>query len=737
MQGSLFYRLGQWIYRFHWQILFLWLCAVIACLPLLPHLLKPFKSTGLTSEIADSTRTQQYLDKKLGYLNHNKFIIIYHSTQLKATDADFNRKIRHSLSDLSDFPRKHRIVLPQDNKQQISKDKHTAYAVVLLKGNHPLSEKLLKQFKSTLKKPENMEMILGGESLFEEHVNKQTETDLYKSDLVTTPIALIILLLVFGSFLSAGIPLILGGGGALMMLSCLYFLGHFFTLSIFTLNIALLLGLCLSLDYALFIISRFRDELAASNDKQEAVAITQATAGHAILFSGLAVFASLSALLIFPVNILFSVATGGMIAVLIAMLHAIIVLPAILSVLGHKITGNLLSRFKRSGDGFWHQFAEKVTRRPLLYFCSILCFLLLLGYPFLSTHFGVSDYHILPDNSQHRLFFDKYEDKFDINELTPITLLVESNHNILAKDNISKLYDLAKKIKQYPLVKRTDSIVSTSPSRTKAEYQHIYGLPYKQLSPELKTLLDTTTGHDFTVMTIISRHAVNDAQTRTLIKKIRRQKAPRNMTIKLTGTPVSNQDLLTTIWQRIPYAILWIMVSTYLILLLLLRSVFLPFKALLMNILSLSASYGALVLIFQEGYLHKYLNFAPQGMLDISLLVIIFCALFGFSMDYEVFLLSRIREAYERLGNNKASIIFGIEKTSRIITSAAIIVISVCCAFLVADVVLVKAFGLGIAVAIFVDAFLIRTILVPATMVLLEKWNWYLPRWLDKILPKC
>ena len=178
------------------------------------------------------------------------------------------------------------------------------------------------------------------------------------------------------------------------------------------------------------------------------------------------------------------------------------------------------------------------------------------------------------------------------------------------------------------------------------------------------------------------------------------------------------------------------MVFTYLILLVLLRSVFLPLKAIVMNLLSLSACYGALVLVFQEGYLHRLLNFEPQGMLDISLLVIIFCALFGFSMDYEVFLLTRIKESFELYKENKKSIVFGIEKSSRIITSAAVIVIFLCGSFLVADVLMVKAFGLGIAVAIFVDAFIIRTILVPATMTLMNRWCWYLPKWLDRILPK-
>lgn len=199
---------------------------------------------------------------------------------------------------------------------------------------------------------------------------------------------------------------------------------------------------------------------------------------------------------------------------------------------------------------------------------------------------------------------------------------------------------------------------------------------------------------------------------------------------------LQNEDVFHTIKTFFPYAILSIICFTYLILLVLLRALFLPLKAIVTTILSLCASYGVLAFIIQDGHFSQLLNFQPQGMLDISLLIIIFCALFGFSMDYEVFLLTRIKENYDKTKDTTQSIIFGVEQSSRIITSAAIIVLVICCSFMVADVLMVKAFGLGIAIAIFTDAFLIRSLLVPAAMVLMKDWNWYLPQWLDKIIPR-
>ena len=737
MQKTKFYKLGLLLYSGRWYIIGLWIIILLSCLPFLPHIITPFKTTGFIAENSESAKAEEEMNKSLGYNKFNKIIIMYTSKTLLAGHSRFTNRINESLSGLKQLPIAHQIILPKDNDKQISKDKHTAYVVVIIKSMEPLQDERLQQFKSLIKVPSGMNIQFGGEPIFIEDVNKQTQNDLYKADFIATPVALITLLLIFGSVTAALLPLVLGGGCALMILSTLFGVGHLCTLSIFTLNIALLLGLCLSLDYALFMISRFRDELKNEGSIQNAIAITQATAGKAIFFSGLAVFISLSALFFFPINILFSVAMGGMIAVSVAVLTALVFLPAILSVLHIKINFlpiKLCGRFKHIK--FWHWIADKVVKRPLVFFFPIFIFLLALGHPFLSAKFGVSDYKILPEHSEKRKFFDTYDQKFNILNLTPILLLIKTQpQHVLNSASISKLYHLAKKIKSMPLVKEVNSIVTSSPKLTASQYFHLYNPKDKQ-STSIKNLLATTTSSYLTVFSIISKYPAHSSQTKDLITELGRLKAPQGMHLSLTGGPVNNNDVIKTIMQRLPYAIAWIMVFTYIILLILLRSIFLPLKAIIMNLLSLCACYGALVLVFQEGYLSNWLNFQPQGMLDVSLLVIIFCALFGFSMDYEVFLLSRIKEFYDATKNNNKSIIFGIEKTSKIITSAALIVICTCGSFFVADVLMVKAFGLGIAVAIFVDAFLIRTLLVPSTMALIKKWNWYLPRWLSKILPR-
>ena len=705
MQTRMFYKLGQWIYKFRVLVICAWLAIIFALSPFIANIMSPFQETGFIDEKSKSAIAQEFLDKNLKFNAGNQFIILFHSKTLKTDSPEYFAKIKQSLSKVDKLPIKHEIIYPSSFNKQISKDKHSAYALVIFKTQSALSEKELALFQASIKTPKNMTTKIGGEAIFIEQVNKQTQKDLYKADMIATPVSIIVLILVFGSLIAAFVPMCLGGGCALIILTTLYFLGHLFNLSIFTLNIALLLGLCLSLDYALFIISRFRVELS-KNPIEKAIAITQATAGKAVCFSGLAVFVSLSALLLFPINILFSIGIGGIVAVFIAVSIAIFLLPAVLSVLNKGIDW-LSVRRKKTKHSNWKEMAKKVVKYPLSFFITALTILIMLGTPFLNAKFGLSDYHILPERSESRSFFDAYHRAFNDNTLNPIQIVLTTSYKTISEQAIENFSNELKKNK----------LIS-------------------EIQVGIERLSNNNKKSNFTVINVISKSKANSEQTKTLIRELRTMHPGHGLNLQLTGTPVKNAEVFSSIQSIFPYAMVWIILLTYLILLFLLRSLFLPLKAIMMNIISLSASYGVLVFIFQEGHLHEMLNFDPQGLLDVSLLIIIFCALFGFSMDYEVFLLSRIQEEYKKTHNNHKSIIFGIEHSSRIITSAAIIVICICGSFMFADVLMVKAFGLGIAVAVFVDAFIIRTILVPSTMALLDKWNWYLPRWLDRIIPK-
>ncbi len=742
MHHKHFLKLGRWVFRFRRSIIITWGILVLACLPFITDVVTPFQTTGFVVNGSESDATDDFINKQLGY-GHNQVVVLYQSKSLRANQTQYQREIKQSLADLKHFSIPHEILLPEEGGPQISRNQRAAYAVILFKTAETISPEQIRSMQSLIKQPAHLTMQFGGEPIFVERIEKQTQLDLFHSDAIAIPVTVIIMLLIFGTLIAAVVPLALGGSCALIILLSLYTLGHVFTLSIFTLNIALLLGLCLSLDYSLFIISRFRDELTHQQSIEEAISKTLSTAGNAVFFSGMAVFISLSALLFFPINILFSIGIGGLVAVFVAVAAALTLLPALLCVIKHRINALPIRKLYCVSDdpnghntqGVWYKIAYHVVKRPILFSLSTLFFLFVLGYTVFNIKIGISNFDILPKHSPNQQFLDTYKKYFYAEELSPIQMLVTTDKgNILSKSAIDKVYRLVQTVQDHPSVHAVNSIVSINKRLSKAAYQNMYQLSSNQLDSSVRALLNRTTGADFTVIDIISRYPTDSTETMNLIRDLQKIKPGKHLSIKLAGMPVINMDVLTCIRDIIPYAVGWIMLLTYVILMVLLRSLFLPFKAIIMNVLSLCASYGVLVYIFQEGHLTSLLQFSSPGMIDVSLIIIIFCALFGFSMDYEVFLLTRIHEAYLSTKDNEKSIIFGIVKSSRIITSAAVIVIFLCGAFMVAEVLMVKEFGLGIAVAIFVDAFLIRTLLVPATMALVKQWNWYLPRWLVKII---
>lgn len=742
MESTSFYKIGSFIYRYSKWIIAAWLIAVICCMPFLKNIATSFQSTGFIAENSQSALADEFLNKHLD-IRKDRVMVLYHSNILSVDASSFHKKIKQSLKKLKQFPVPHEVIYPERNPHQQSKNKHAAYALIIFKPknhqNQSLNQDEIKLLKSLIKKPKNMQMWLGGESVFVDNINQQTQKDLIKADLIAAPLSIVILIVIFGSLVAAFVPLLLGGGCAILILTLLYALSQLMQLSVFTLNIALLLGLCLSLDYALFIISRFRDELKHHEHHLKAVAVTIGTAGKAVFFSGMTVFVSLSALLFFPVNILCSIGIGGLVAVFVSVAAAVTLLPAILSLLDYRINSFPVRKesMAESVDNLrniWYRMATIVVKKPLIFFSLVLAMLLFLSAPVRQIVLGISNNEILPKHSSTQQFITSYKKYFAAESLNPIEIVAETKQGkLLTKKHIANLYDYVKKIKQLSSVSEVVSIVNINNIITRSQYQVLYTSPTLIKDDNIKQFLRLTTRKNFTVIQVMSKYPADSKETKKLIQKLNHMKPRGDWKISLTGSPVINADVLDIIKQRVPYVLAWVMVVTYLILMWLLRSLFLPFKAIFMNILSLCASYGVLVYIFQEGNYHTWLNFTPPEMLDVSLVVIIFCALFGFSMDYEIFLLSRIKEAYQESQDNDQSIVFGIVKSSRIITSAAIIVIFICASFMVADVLMVKEFGLGIAVAIFVDAFAIRTLLVPSTMAMVRSWNWYFPKCLKKI----
>jgi RND superfamily putative drug exporter len=358
---------------------------------------------------------------------------------------------------------------------------------------------------------------------------------------------------------------------------------------------------------------------------------------------------------------------------------------------------------------------------------TVLLILIALGLPFLGVRFSAPDASILPADVPSRVAYNLLTSRFNVRETTPVLLAVKMKGNVLAPDNIRNLYAYVRRIEADPRVERVDSIVSADPRFTLDQYEVLYAHSQLVTDPYLSAFIKSSVGGDTTLISVISKYGMLDQQSQELVQTIRNTHPGNGITVLVDGGTAGNIDYVSSLYTDFPIAILLVSITTYIVLLLFFRSLFLPLKAILMNTLSILASYGALVVIFQNGFLHQALGITPLGFVEASSPILLFCTLFGLSMDYEVFLLSRIQEAYWQTGDNTRAVALGLQRSGRIITSAALIVIVVSLCFATADMILVKALGLGMALAVGLDATFVRGLLVPATMRLLGDWNWWLP----------
>jgi putative drug exporter of the RND superfamily len=749
----MFYHLGKIATRFRWLIVGLWMVAIAVSLPFAPQADQVLHPGGFVSPDAESERAINLLVQKL-HLNLTIVEVIFTSQTYSADSPQFIQETQQALAKVRTWSQVSGIVSFTDNPRQISLDRHAAYVNVLFKPDPDSATKLLPELEHLLQPAPDLKTSIGGGPVFYEDIQAVSESDLRRAEFLAVPFAIIALLLVFRSVVAAILPALVGGGAVAVSLALIFALGHITTLSIFVLNITTLFGLGLGVDYSLFMVSRFREELSHGRSVDEAVAISVATAGRAVTFSGLTVTIGLFGLIFFNINMLHSVGMAGVLVVVLAVLAAITLLPAALSIIGTRINAlpvrlpGLWKRNRQSNagvftagtqpgeraiqplaehHGFWYRLSHIVMRYPVRVFIPVFLVLVALGLPFLGVRFSAPDASILPTYVPSRAAYDLLARRFNDRETTPILMAVQTQGNVLTPDNIRKLYYYVQRIEADPRVARVDSIVSADPRFTLAQYELLYTHPQLIADPYLSAFLKSSVAGDTAMIQVISKYGMLDQHSQALVQTIRNTSPGGGMVTLVDGSTAGDMDYVTSLYTEFPIAMLIVASITYVVLLLLFRSLVLPLKAILMNTLSILASYGALVLIFQDGYLHQLLNFTPLGFVEASGPILLFCSLFGLSMDYEVFLLSRVQEAFWQTGNNTQAVALGLQRSGAIITSAAAIVIVVSSCFATADMILVKALGLGMALAVIIDATLVRGLLVPATMRLLGNLNWWLP----------
>jgi RND superfamily putative drug exporter len=597
-----------------------------------------------------------------------------------------------------------------------SKDSTQALVLGVIEGSDDaVGERMEELSPKFTRDGDGIEVAVGGFAEVYRQMSTTIEEDLVRAETIALPITMILLVVVFGSVVAAGLPLLIGGLAIVGTFLILTVLASLTQVSIFALNLTTSMGLGLAIDYSLFVVSRYREELRGGLEPHDAVKASVRTAGRTVAFSGLTVALSLGALLVFPLSFLRSFAYAGIAVVLLAALASVVFLPAVLALLGHRVDSLRLWRRKEAheGEGFWHGVAMTVMRRPLIVATAVIAFLAVLGAPFFGVKWGQADDRSLPAEATSHRVSQQIRESFDVNSANALSVVAPR-----ADAEPEEISAYASSLSEADGVFAVQALTGTyaggrrvqGPDELSRRYANAEGGTWLSVIPAVEAFSDA--GEDF----------AHDVRA-----------VPAPWDVQVTGPSASLVDTQESIFSKVPLAGGLIAAATFVLLFLMFGSVLVPLKAIVLNVLSLSATFGALVWVFQDGNLSGVLDFTPTGFLEVSTPILMFCIAFGLSMDYEVFLLSRVKEEYDRSGDNTSSVALGLERTGRIVTAAALLLSIVFVATATSGVSIIKMFGIGLTLAVVADATLIRATLVPAFMRLAGRANWWAPAWMRRI----
>ncbi|TMF23548.1 MAG: MMPL family transporter [Chloroflexi bacterium] len=722
---------GRLVYRRRWWVLGLSGLLLVAS-GFIASQGGKLQSGGLIST-SESGRASELIERELPRSGGSTFTLIFSSPTVDAKSPEFRAAVEAALEPLRADPRTATIVTPYDGSAPdpsllISKDAHAVAVDVAVKDELAVARDYYQELRA-LVHSDRLQVQATGVLAVTNGFNVVLQEDLRRAETVSLPLALILLLIVFGSVIAALVPLGVGVLAVVGGIAGMFVLSRVTDVSVYAENAVTLIGLGVAIDYSLFITNRFREELHNGRDTQAALAVAMATSGRAITFSGLTVAIGLSGMLFYQGTFLSSMGVAGAIVVASAVFYGLTFLPALLAILGPSVDRLRVPIFQpdTSGRGWWHTIATAVMRRPVVVLLPVVAFILLAGSPFLRLRLATGDVTVLPTKEESRAAYDKLRSDFTGADVTHVSVVVNyPSGDPLAPDRVPALAELAQRVTQVPNVQRVNSPVNLDPRLQPSDYAALYAQPRSKLPPQVQAFLTQTVGAHIVLLDVVTPLPAYSDEARDVVRAVRAIPPPPGAEKVVGGFTAIDFDTVNYIVGRTPIAVVYIMAATMLVLFLLLGSVILPLKAVVMNLLSISASFGAMVWIFQDGHLSAQLGFTA-GPIDPTLPVIMFCTVFGLSMDYEVLLLSRMQEEYLKEHDNTHAVAMGLERSGRLITGAAAIMVGVFTAFALADIVLIKAIGLGMAIAVAIDATLVRALVVPATMRLLGNLNWWAP----------
>jgi uncharacterized membrane protein YdfJ with MMPL/SSD domain len=658
---------------------------------------------GFEDPDSESSLAGEVAARELGR-NSADVVVLYRSDDLTVDDPAFRSAVDESIAALpGDLVERTTTFWSTDAPQLVSGDRHATYAVLQLADGE--DDAAVQTIQDDLAAP-GLQTQIGGNAVINTDINDRVSSDIARAEMISLPILGVLLVVIFGSFAAASLPLAIGITAILGAFTALRGFAMVTDVSIFAVNVVTITGLGLAIDYGLFMVSRFREEIRRQPDTETALARTMATAGRTVAVSGITVAISLGGLLIFPQVFLRSMGFGGMSAVLIAMLAALTLLPALLAILGPRVDALSVRPWLRrlvrrpvaapspDAQGAWYRIAHSVMRRPVVYSVVVVALLVALALPFLRVQFGGIDVRVLPADQESRIVAETIERDFPPSTDGPIQSILTLPDAVDSPAGGAALQSYVEAVAAIPGV---DGATVTGAEGDTARVSIAYdGDPV-------------------------------DKAARDLVGDVRALTPPDGVEVLVGGQSAELTDLLESLGALLPWMALIVVSTTFVLLFLAFGSVVLPVKALVMNVLSLGASFGALVWIFQEGHLSGFLDFTPTGFVEATQPILVLAIVFGLSMDYEVFLMSRIREQYDLTGDNTAAVATGLQRTGGIITSAALLLLVVIGAFSLSGITFIKMIGVAMLIAIVIDATVVRILLVPATMRLLGRANWWAP----------
>ena len=750
-EDRLFYKLGELTYDRRKMVLAVGLIACLGMASLIGMGANWAESWGegdLESIEAADLRDSAFISEDEG---SQSFILLVHHESLNDSSQVWQSAVEDALSKFStmdDVTIEYSWEITGDEREEYvyqGEDGFWAKNRVTINQDRKEAKQLFAENKESIEMDGDFDSWRTGEIAIDVTFDSRIQEDLIKAELISGPLTVIILGIVFGTIISALLPF---GVAVLTVLSAMgltIWLSNTMDVTQYAINIITLIGIGVSVDYSLFLVNRFREELNRGRDIRTSTAMTVATAGKAVFFSGVTVAIGLMGMLFFENTGLPSLGIGGTLAVTVAMIFSVIVLPAFMAILGHRVFfGKIPYSFSTENDdgtGIWAKIATTVMDKPWAVLIPTLVILLGAGLPFLYADFSIASRDALPPDDETRVGFEHMDEKWPEGAVNVAMVVLDfDGEDPLAEENLRATHNwMLEQIEDERVINAFGYALPDS-SMNESSVVAYWQTPDEYLTEEQiatrEYLRDQFLSNGVTYIIFSLNGPITGEDGRGFVADVREDRGEflgdlnigSEGQLLVAGFAAYSLDVQDAIVENLPIALAFIFISTVVLIFIQVRSVIIPIKAIIMNILSISATFGMLVFVFQWGYGESLLNFTAQPI-ETTNPVIIFCIVFGLSMDYEVLMLSRIHEEWEVTGDNTQAVANGLQKTGRLITGAAAIMVVVFMAFGLSSVVILKQIGLGLALAIFLDATIVRALVVPSTMRLMGKWNWWSPKW--------